>query len=95
MRTIIVTLYLVRGCGKEPHSYDESNNGSATLSFEAYTWPYTMDTSRADLVREFFEPALSRSVRYDRAVGYFSSGWLRIAAGGCCGSLPTVVAAGG
>lgn len=33
-------------------------------------------------MQEFFAPALSCSVRYDRAVGYFSSGWLRVAAAG-------------
>lgn len=37
-----------------------------------------MDTSSHDLSREFFVPMLSNSVRYDRGVGYFSSGWLRM-----------------
>jgi hypothetical protein len=41
-----------------------------------------LDTSSADLVRDFFVPALTQSVRYDRGVGYFSSGWLRLAAEG-------------
>ena len=41
-----------------------------------------MDTSSNDLVQEFFTPALSKAVRYDRAVGYFSSGWLRANAKG-------------
>lgn len=36
-----------------------------------------MDTSSNDFVQEFFTPALNRAVGYDRAVGYFSSGWLR------------------
>lgn len=34
------------------------------------------------MVREFFIPALERAVRYDRGVGYFSSGWVRAAADG-------------
>jgi superfamily II DNA or RNA helicase len=42
----------------------------------------TMDTSSADLIASFFEPALGASVRYDRAVGFFSSGWVRVAAKG-------------
>ena len=41
-----------------------------------------MDTSSADLVVDFFVPALSASVRYDRGVGYFSSGWVKLAAKG-------------
>ncbi len=37
-----------------------------------------MDTSEHDLTSEFFIPLLSNSMRYDRGVGFFSSGWLRI-----------------
>jgi hypothetical protein len=37
-----------------------------------------MDTSTHDLTSEFFQPLLSISSYYDRGVGYFSSGWLRI-----------------
>ena len=37
-----------------------------------------MDTSTHDLTAEFFIPLLSSSIRYDRGVGFFSSGWLRI-----------------
>ena len=35
-----------------------------------------MDTSTHDLSTDFFTPLLSNSIRYDRGVGYFSSGWL-------------------
>ncbi len=48
-----------------------------SLSFPAF-----LDTSSADLINEFFVPALSSSLLYDRGVGYFSSGWLRLAAKG-------------
>ena len=41
-----------------------------------------MDTSSSDLIQDFFVPALTASLRYDRGVGYFSSGWLRVAAAG-------------
>lgn len=41
-----------------------------------------LDTSSADLISDFFVPMLSKSVRYDRGVGYFSSGWLRLTAKG-------------
>ncbi|NJP06829.1 MAG: DEAD/DEAH box helicase family protein [Chloroflexaceae bacterium] len=44
--------------------------------------PVTLDTSQHDITREFFLPLLSHAVRYDRGVGYFSSGWLRINAVG-------------
>ncbi|WP_165774631.1 DEAD/DEAH box helicase family protein [Candidatus Viridilinea mediisalina] len=40
--------------------------------------PATLETSRHDLTHDFFEPLLCRAIRYDRGVGYFSSGWLRI-----------------
>ncbi len=39
---------------------------------------HMMDTSTYDLTSEFFIPLLSNAIRYDRGVGYFSSGWLRI-----------------
>jgi DNA phosphorothioation system restriction enzyme len=41
-----------------------------------------MDTSATDLIADFFVPALVSSVSYDRGVGYFSSGWVRLAAEG-------------
>jgi len=44
--------------------------------------PLVLDTSTHDLAVDFFIPLLSNSVRYDRGVGYFSSGWLRINSSG-------------
>jgi DNA phosphorothioation system restriction enzyme len=44
-----------------------------------------MNTSGDDLAQDFFMPALRRAVRYDRAVGYFSSGWLKDNARGMLG----------
>jgi hypothetical protein len=41
-----------------------------------------MNTSNYDLTVKFFTPLLSNSVRYDRCVGFFSSGWLRINSSG-------------
>lgn len=46
------------------------------------TLPHVLDTSSNDLIVDFFVPALAQSVRYDRGVGYFSSGWLRLVAQG-------------
>lgn len=44
--------------------------------------PRTIDTSTHDIVNDFFVPMLQNAVRYDRGVGYFSSGWLRANAQG-------------
>lgn len=42
----------------------------------------TLDTSTADIIEDFFVPVLARATRYDRGVGFFSSGWLRVTARG-------------
>jgi hypothetical protein len=52
------------------------------LAFRALNIPAVLDTSTHDLTRDFFAPLLSNAVRYDRGVGFFSSGWLRINAQG-------------
>lgn len=39
-------------------------------------------TSTEDLAELFYEPALALAVRYDRGVGFFSSGWLRMVSSG-------------
>lgn len=44
--------------------------------------PSFLDTSSSDLVDDFFVPALLESVRYDRGVGFFTSGWIRQAGAG-------------
>lgn len=40
------------------------------------------NTSTDEVARQFLVPALSRSIRYDRGVGYFSSAWLRMVSAG-------------
>src|SRR5579872_2231340 len=47
--------------------------------------PVVMATSTVDIIRQFYVPALSRSVSYDRGVGFFSSKWLELAAEGLSG----------
>ncbi len=65
-----------------------NSSGSATRSiqgpqgFRKLGLRYHYDTARYDLAHEFFVPLLSRAVSYDRGVGYFSSGWLRVNAQG-------------
>jgi hypothetical protein len=51
-------------------------------SFREIDIPSFLDTSAHDLTKDLFAPLLSRAVRYDRGVGFFSSGWLRINAKG-------------
>lgn len=44
--------------------------------------PLVLTTSDNDLTSEFYEPCLHWATRYDRGVGYFTSGWLRVNAQG-------------
>jgi len=44
--------------------------------------PKILDSSSNNLVEEFFNPVLSQSLKYDRGVGYFTSGWLTSVAKG-------------
>jgi len=39
---------------------------------------YVYDTSERNIVDELFQPLLQESVLYQRGVGYFTSGWLRL-----------------
>jgi hypothetical protein len=41
--------------------------------------PPFLDTSSNDIIKDFFNPSLGASVRYDRGVGFFSAAWLRLA----------------
>ena len=41
-----------------------------------------LGTSTTRLIEQFYAPALSKSISYDRGVGYFTSAWLRMAADG-------------
>lgn len=57
----------------------------------------SFNTSTDEILTTFVVPALSRSQRYDRGVGYFTSGWLRLAAAGLAefaanGGLARIVA---
>jgi superfamily II DNA or RNA helicase len=52
------------------------------LSLSEVYHPQFLDTSSSDLINDFFIPVLAKSEKYDRGVGYFSSGWLRLTAKG-------------
>ena len=48
------------------------------MSLKNLGLPSIIDKSTADMAADFYVPALSVSVRYDRGVSFFSSGWLRM-----------------
>lgn len=50
------------------------------MTLPGLAFPLMLDTSSADLIQDFFVPALSVSTSYDRGVGYFSSGWIKMSA---------------
>ena len=52
------------------------------MDLTSFDFPPILNTSDADIIADFFVPALGASVRYDRGVGFFSAGWLRVAAEG-------------
>lgn len=52
------------------------------MDLKFFEFPPILNTSDADIIADFFVPALGASVRYDRGVGFFSAGWLRVAAEG-------------
>ncbi len=47
-----------------------------------FQWQTKYDSDSASLVKEFYEPALSCAIRYDRSTGYFSAKLLTLAARG-------------
>ncbi|MBN1877917.1 MAG: DEAD/DEAH box helicase family protein [Anaerolineae bacterium] len=53
-----------------------------TDSLSTYRFPALLTTSDSNIIEDFFAPALRASIRYDRGVGFFSAGWLRITAEG-------------
>ena len=44
--------------------------------------PACLNTSENDLARDLYEPCLNWAIRFDRGVGYFTSGWLKYASRG-------------
>jgi DNA phosphorothioation system restriction enzyme len=52
------------------------------MDFRDLTLPFQVTTTRDDPIEVLFNPLLRQAVRYDVAVGYFSSHWIRDAASG-------------
>ena len=48
------------------------------LSIKTLDIPRSINTSDYNVSKDFFIPLLSHSIKYDRGVGYFTSGWLKI-----------------
>ncbi len=55
---------------------------SSTTSCESrlrnHVWSVGYSSDKVDLVRHFYQPAMSLAIRYDRSVGYFSSASLAL-----------------
>jgi len=47
------------------------------MSFLNLNIPIALNTSKYNLITDFFTPILKNSIKYDRGVGYFSSGWIK------------------
>ncbi|MGV7234962.1 MAG: DEAD/DEAH box helicase family protein [Nitrosomonadaceae bacterium] len=52
------------------------------MSFEDIDIPISVTTSTGNPIDDLFVPILKKSIKYDVAVGYFSTGWIRDAAEG-------------
>lgn len=50
------------------------------MSLETLKLPFYVTTSEHEPVADFFDPVLEHAQKYDIAVGYFSSAWMRDAA---------------
>lgn len=55
----------------------------------AMSLQYVYDSEQYHLVNDLINPLLSNSIEYSRGVGYFSSGWLRLAASGISDLIST------
>ena len=59
---------------KNDENRAEENYGPGSL--RDLCFPESLDTSEHDVDADLYIPALGTAVRYDRGVGYFTSGWL-------------------
>lgn len=55
------------------------------MSLRALPTEPELGTSTTRLIEQFYAPALSQSMSYDRGVGYFTSAWLKMTASGLAG----------
>jgi superfamily II DNA or RNA helicase len=59
-----------------------SEPAGANRQLKDISFPESLDTSENDVINQLYLPALRAAKRYDRGVGYFTSGWLSLAAEG-------------
>lgn len=60
----------------------QTKESCAPGSLRDVGFPESLDTSEDDVVGQLYVPAMVAAVRYDRGVGYFTSGWLTYVAEG-------------
>lgn len=61
---------------------NQADESSVLDSLRDVGFPEALDTSEDEVVIHLYIPAMSAAVRYDRGVGYFTSGWLTYVAEG-------------
>lgn len=61
---------------------NQAEESCAPGSLRDLGFPESLDTSEDDVVGRLYIPAMGAAVRYDRGVGYFTSGWLTYVAEG-------------
>lgn len=65
-----------------PNNESQAEERSSRGSLRDFAFPESLDTSEDDVVGHLYVPAMGAAVRYDRGVGYFTSGWLTYVAEG-------------
>ena len=65
-----------------PNDESQAEESSAPGGLRDVGFPESLDTSEDDVVGHLYVPAMGAAVRYDRGVGYFTSGWLTYVAEG-------------
>lgn len=67
---------------REENNSKQSRTRSDASRLRNIAFPESLDTSEDDVVARLYTPAMRASHRYDRGVGYFTSGWLSYVAEG-------------
>ena len=66
----------------KPNVANQAEESCVPRSLRDLGFPESLDTSEDDVVGHLYVPAMGAAVRYDRGVGYFTSGWLTYVAEG-------------
>ncbi len=68
--------------GSKKNDKNQAEESCGLGSLRDLVFPESLDTSEDDVVHDLYVPAMGTAVRYDRGVGYFTSGWLAYVAEG-------------